>query len=99
VKVALKPIAMNRPPVERFGACDVLMTDEGVLVAGMVSTGKASWGAVLLAKPGVPLKAVGSAVDEGLWRLERDARGVVWAGGQGAFQLRGGAWQLVWPGE
>ena len=99
VRAALKPLAKNRSPIDRFGACDLIVTDEGVFVAGIVNAGAKSWGAVLLAKQGTPLKPVGNAVDEGLWRLHRDERGTIWAGGQGAFQLRGGEWQRVWPGE
>ena len=90
--------AEGRPPIERFGTTDLLVTEEGVLIAGIVNAGTRSWGAAVLAKPGAPLTSVGNAVDEGLWRLDRDARGIVWAGGQGAFQLRSDAWQLVWPG-
>ena len=99
VKRALTPIARNRSPVEQFGACDLLVTDGGVLVAGIVNAGPRSWGAVMILQPGAPPKAVGTAVDFGLWRLERDAQGAVWAGGQGAFRLRGDAWEPVWSGE
>ena len=34
VRAALQPIAKNRSPIERFGACDLLVTDEGVFIAG-----------------------------------------------------------------
>ena len=99
VKAALAQIGRNRPLVERFGPLDLLPTEQGVLIAGIVNAGPKPWGAVLRVREGSSLEAVGTSVDEGLWRLQQDAKRTIWAGGQGAFQLRGDSWQQVWSGD
>ena len=99
VAKALEPLAANRSAVKQFGATDLLPTEDGVFIAGIVNAGDKPWGAVLLVDKNGNLQAIGSAVDDGLWRLERDPMGTLWAGGQGAFQLRAGKWVRVWSGE
>jgi hypothetical protein len=98
-QAALAAIAAGRSPVKYFGAADLLPTEQGVLVSGIVNAGMKAWGAVLRARADARLEAVGTSVDDGLWRLERDPQGTIWAGGEGAFQLRDNKWQRVWLGE
>jgi hypothetical protein len=42
---------------------------------------------------------VGSGFDEGVWSLARDAEGLLWAGGSGAFRLLDSAWVRMWQEE
>jgi hypothetical protein len=76
-----------RGVVETFGADAMIVTSEGVYVAGIVNAGKDSWGAVLRVSRDGAIAAVGHGVPEGLGALERDPDGTLWAGGQGAFRL------------
>jgi hypothetical protein len=96
---ALAPIAKGRPPVVSFGAADLLPVEDGVLIAGIVNAAEQSgWGAVVLIDSEGHMRPIGNTVDGGLWRLERDAQGTVWAGGgHGAFVLRDNVWVRVWP--
>jgi hypothetical protein len=76
---------------------DLLATDQGLYVVGIVDPRERSWSAVLCLDPQGQLRAVGDAVDRWLWALERDSRGNLWVGGDGVYGLRDGAWAHVWP--
>ncbi|MCE9575708.1 MAG: hypothetical protein K8W52_21340 [Deltaproteobacteria bacterium] len=83
--------------LERFSVTAMSPGDSGVYVAGIVDAGKRhAWGAVLLVGPRGALTMVGHGVPEGLWVLEQDPDGTLWAGGQGAYRLQGGEWISAW---
>jgi hypothetical protein len=90
----------------------MVASDDGVYVAGVVNsrydcltsiTGRdcssGEWGVVLRANPNGKLSPVGKSFDEGVWSLERDSRGSLWAGGNGAFRLLDGDWVATWQND
>ena len=87
-------------------------SDDGVYIAGIVNSrydcftsltgedcGGGEWGVVVRVGPHGELSPVGQSFDEGVWSLERDSRRALWAGGDGAFQLRDGAWVRMWHAD
>jgi hypothetical protein len=85
-------------PVHTFGACAMFADADAIFVAGIVNAGSQSWGAVLRVGLDGGLTSVGGGVPDGLWVVERAPDGVLWAGGQGAYRLQGGAWLRTWSG-
>jgi hypothetical protein len=109
---ALRVIARGRPPIRRFEATAMVVNAEGIYVAGVVNsrfdcfttiTGKdcsdTEWGVVVRVSREGKVSPVGKSFDEGVWSLERDAEGLLWAGGSGAFRLMDGAWVRMWQEE
>jgi hypothetical protein len=83
--------------IERFGATAIVARDDGVYVAGIVHTGKESWGAVLRVDRAGAVTMVGHGVPDGLWVLEQAPDGTLWTGGgQGAYRLQAGEWVRTW---
>lgn len=82
--------------VESFGATAMIATSEGVYVAGILNAGRNSSGAVFRVSPDGAIGVVGHTVPEGLWVLERDSDGALWAGGEGAFRYEAGKWVNAW---
>lgn len=82
--------------VESFGANAMIAASDGVYVAGSVNAGKNSSGAVFRVSRDGLITAIGHAVPEGLWVLERGPDGALWAGGDGVFRYEAGKWVNVW---
>lgn len=83
--------------VESFGATDLLVTSEGVLVAGIVNAGSKPWGEVVRVDLDRAIKRHGESVPKGLWVLEQAPDGTVWAGGgDGAYRFQDGQWRATW---
>lgn len=83
--------------VELFGATDLLVTADGLLVAGVVNAGANPWGAVLRVGRDGAVGRVGQSLASGLWVLEQAPDGSVWAGGgDGAYRLEGAQWSSTW---
>ena len=85
---------------------------DGVYVSGVVNSrfdcfmtitgkgcGDGEWGVVVRVSREGKVSPVGGSLDEGIWSLERDAEGYLWAGGSGAFRLLDGAWVRLWQEE
>jgi hypothetical protein len=109
LSAALKGITKKRAAIRRFEATALVATDDGVYVAGIVNSpydclstiagkdcGGGEWGVVVRVSRNGKVSPVGMTFDAGVWSLERDSRGVLWAGGDGAFQLQGESWVRMW---
>lgn len=94
---ALAPILTRdgeHTAVSSFAAAAMVVTDDGVLVAGSVGADRGSWGVVLrVTDAGTTM--VGHGVSAGLQTLEQDPDGTLWAGGAGVYRLRGDTWRPI----
>ncbi len=98
--VAVAPALLAGQPnmsIEAFSANDMVVTADGILVAGSVNAGPSSWGAVLRVDRDGSITRLGQGVPVGLWVLEQAPDGTLWAGGgKGAYRLQGDQWVKAW---